>query len=71
MTRSRSSRLPLRRGGENNAAHNVLIADALAPRLGVAAEVARELRSLRDGNALTQMDRGILETLVKRYDALT
>jgi len=47
------------------------IADALAPRLGVAAEVARELRSLRDGNALTQMDRGILDTLVKRYDALT
>jgi hypothetical protein len=46
------------------------IADALAPRLTVAAEVARDLRSLLDGNALTQVDRGIVEALVRRYDAL-
>lgn len=47
------------------------IGDELAPRLTVAADVARDLRSLIDGNALTPIDRGILETLVKRYDALT
>jgi hypothetical protein len=47
------------------------ISDALAPRLTAAADVARDLRSLIDGNTLTQIDRGILETLVKRYDALT
>jgi hypothetical protein len=47
------------------------LAEALAPRLTVAAEVARELRSLREGAALTPIDRGIVEALVKRYDALT
>ena len=46
------------------------IADALAPRLSIAAEVARDLRTLLDGNTLTQLDRGIIEGLVKRYDAL-
>jgi len=46
------------------------ISDALAPRLTVAADVARDLRTLIDGNTLTPIDRGILETLVKRYDAL-
>jgi hypothetical protein len=46
------------------------IADALAPRLTDAAEVARDLRSLAAGNTLTQLDRGIIEALVKRYDAL-
>lgn len=47
------------------------ISDALAPRLTVASDVARDLRSLIAGNTLTQIDRGILETLMKRYDALT
>jgi len=47
------------------------ISDALAPRLIVAADVARGLRTLIDGNTLTQIDRGILETLVKRYDTIT
>jgi hypothetical protein len=46
------------------------IAEALAPRLTVAADIARDLRSMLAGNALTQLDRGIIETLVKRYDAL-
>ncbi|HEV2721564.1 MAG TPA: hypothetical protein VG323_16195, partial [Thermoanaerobaculia bacterium] len=46
------------------------IADALAPRLTMASDVARELRSLREGNALTQLDRGIVDALVKRYDML-
>jgi len=46
------------------------LAEALAPRLTVAADVARELRSLREGAALTPVDRGIVEALVKRYDAL-
>lgn len=47
------------------------ISDALAPRLTATADVARDLRTLSDGNTLTQIDRGILETLVKRYDAIT
>lgn len=46
------------------------ISDALAPRLTVAEDVARDLRTLIDGDTLTQIDRGILEMLVKRYDAL-
>ena len=46
------------------------VADALAPRLTVAADVARGLRSLRDGNALTPVDRGIVDALLKRYDTL-
>jgi len=47
------------------------INDALAPRLTATADVARDLRALIVGNALTPIDRGILEALVKRYDALT
>ena len=47
------------------------ISDALAPRLTATADVARDLRSLIDGNTLTQIDRRILETLVKRYDTIT
>jgi hypothetical protein len=47
------------------------ISDALAPRLIATADVARDLRALIDGNTLTQIDRGILETLVKRYDTIT
>jgi hypothetical protein len=46
------------------------IADALAPRLTDAAEVARDLRSLVDGNTLTQLDRSIIEMLLKRYDTI-
>ncbi|HKS22637.1 MAG TPA: hypothetical protein VJZ76_07555 [Thermoanaerobaculia bacterium] len=44
------------------------VADALAPRLTVAADVARGLRSLRDGNGLTPVDRGIVDALLRRYD---
>jgi hypothetical protein len=47
------------------------ISDALAPRLTVADDVARNLRTLIDGNTLTQIDRGILQSLVRRYDAIT
>jgi hypothetical protein len=46
------------------------ISDALAPRLNAAGDVARDLRTLSDGNTFTQIERGILETLVRRYDAL-
>ncbi len=46
------------------------IADALAQRLTDPAEVARDLRSLADGNTLTQLDRGIIEALLKRYDTI-
>jgi hypothetical protein len=46
------------------------ISDALAPRLSAAGDVARDLRTLSDGNTLTQLERAILETLVRRYDAL-
>jgi len=46
------------------------ISAALAPRLAATDAVARDLRSLIDDNALTQIDRGILETLMKRYDTL-
>jgi hypothetical protein len=47
------------------------ISDALAPRLAAVEDVARDLRTLIDSNTLTPMDRGILETLVKRYDRIT
>jgi hypothetical protein len=46
------------------------VTDALAPRLTATDGLARELRALLDGNALTQLDRGMIETLAKRYDAL-
>lgn len=40
---------------------------ALAPRLTIAAEVERDLRELRSSAALSPLDRGVLDTLVKRY----
>lgn len=59
-----------RLAGADAASLRHTIANALAPRLTDPAEVARNLHSLADGNALTQLDRGIIEVLVKRYDAL-
>ncbi len=47
------------------------ISDALAPRLTATADVARDLRALIGGNKLTPIDRGILESLVRRYDTIT
>ncbi|HUP59658.1 MAG TPA: hypothetical protein VNA69_04485 [Thermoanaerobaculia bacterium] len=40
---------------------------ALAPRLSLAADVERELRQFRSSAALSPLDRGVLDALVKRY----
>jgi hypothetical protein len=46
------------------------IAEALTPCLTAAGDLARELRSLLAGHTLTQLDRGVIEGLMKRYDRL-
>jgi hypothetical protein len=46
------------------------IADALEPHITIAEVVARDLRSLRENNGLTPVDRGIIDALLRRYDAL-
>lgn len=44
--------------------------DALAPRLEVAGDVTRELRSLRRSAALTPLDRNVLDGLLRKYATL-
>lgn len=50
-----------------NAAYREQLDNVLVPRLEIAPDVTRELRSLRQSAALTPVDRNVLDSLLRKY----